>query len=225
MLVVEKYVRNEPMKEIFEQIMQEFVEARDSKPLKENPTADLIRNGACNAIKALIPLDATRYLVQGSVGIGGWAEVPWIGIFDNKVTKGAQEGYYVVYLFSNDMERVYLSLNQGVTWFNNNYRRAESQKKIKAVTKYWQSKLSSTLTDFPVLEIDLGSDLGKLGTDYQFAHICGKVYERGSIPSSDELACDLLGMIGVYRELVSKIQQDYDTFSSEEVNLAILADI
>ena len=35
---------------------------------------------------------------------------------DPEVTTTQQTGYYVVYLFSVDMKRVYLSLNQGITY-------------------------------------------------------------------------------------------------------------
>ncbi|MGB6970291.1 MAG: DUF3578 domain-containing protein, partial [Methyloceanibacter sp.] len=44
-----------------------------------------------------------------------WAHVPWVGLFDPAITDGAQHGFYIVYLFSADMKRVYLSMNQGTT--------------------------------------------------------------------------------------------------------------
>lgn len=34
---------------------------------------------------------------------------------DQKVTDSTQRGYYLVYLFSEDMRRLYLTLAQGVT--------------------------------------------------------------------------------------------------------------
>ena len=46
---------------------------------------------------------------------GGWAEIPWVAVFDPVVTTSAMRGHYVVYLFSADMQRLYLSLNQGIT--------------------------------------------------------------------------------------------------------------
>ncbi len=41
--------------------------------------------------------------------------VPWVAILDPDQTKTAQEGIYIVYLYSADLSRLYLSLNQGFT--------------------------------------------------------------------------------------------------------------
>jgi len=53
--------------------------------------------------------------VQGSCGKGNWATIPWISILNKKITQTTQEGVYIVYLFSEDMKRIYLTLNQGYT--------------------------------------------------------------------------------------------------------------
>ena len=55
-------------------------------------------------------------IAKGRCGVSGrWAHVPWVGLFDPAITDGAQHGFYIVYLFSADMKRVYLSINQGTT--------------------------------------------------------------------------------------------------------------
>ena len=56
-----------------------------------------------------------QYVVTGSVGQGNWASVPWIAIMNKAITTSTQRGYYIVYLFSEDMSRLYLTLAQGVT--------------------------------------------------------------------------------------------------------------
>jgi 5-methylcytosine-specific restriction protein A len=55
-----------------------------------------------------------EYLIEGSVGKGLMSETPWLALFDKTITKSAQSGYYVVYLFTSDFKGVYLSL--GVGW-------------------------------------------------------------------------------------------------------------
>jgi len=55
-----------------------------------------------------------EYLIEGSVGKGLMSEPPWLALFDKTITKSAQSGYYVVYLFTSDFKGVYLSL--GVGW-------------------------------------------------------------------------------------------------------------
>src|SRR5579872_3578620 len=46
---------------------------------------------------------AAEFKVEGSIGDGNIARVPWVGIFNLAVTKSAQEGYYIVLLFAEDM--------------------------------------------------------------------------------------------------------------------------
>jgi len=53
--------------------------------------------------------------IKGSVGQGNHTYYPWIGIFDKRVSTGATNGFYVVLLFSDDFEYLYLTLNQGST--------------------------------------------------------------------------------------------------------------
>ena len=60
-----------------------------------------------------IPQD--RYVIKGSVGQGGWTDVPWVAIMNKTVTTSTQRGYYIVYLFSDDMSKLYLTFAQGVT--------------------------------------------------------------------------------------------------------------
>ena len=50
--------------------------------------------------------DTQRLLFKGSAGQGNWAVGPWVAIFDARVTDSAQNGYYPVYLFREDMRGV-----------------------------------------------------------------------------------------------------------------------
>lgn len=56
-----------------------------------------------------------NFTVKGSIGVGNNTYYPWIGIFDSRVSTGATNGFYVVLLFSDDFEDLYLTLNQGST--------------------------------------------------------------------------------------------------------------
>lgn len=71
----------------------------------------------CKEIPAIIQgkLKKLDLLIQGSIGQGNFANYPWIAIFNPKASTGATNGYYVVLLISDDLERVYLTLNQGST--------------------------------------------------------------------------------------------------------------
>lgn len=54
-------------------------------------------------------------IVKGSVGIGRWAQIPWIGIRNSKATANFKEGLFVVYVFSPAFRAVYLTIIQGVS--------------------------------------------------------------------------------------------------------------
>ncbi len=66
-------------------------------------------------IKGNITADQNNLKIQGSIGQGNFANYPWIGIFNNKVSTGATVGYYIVLLISDDLQQLYLTLNQGST--------------------------------------------------------------------------------------------------------------
>jgi hypothetical protein len=53
--------------------------------------------------------------VKGSIGIGNTSHYPWIGFFDTRITKSAARGFYVVLLFSDDYDDLYLTLSHGST--------------------------------------------------------------------------------------------------------------
>jgi MrcB-like, N-terminal domain len=61
--------------------------------------------------------DISRYRVYGSVGQPNWtlAYIPWVAILRRDITRSTERGYYVVLLFSQDMQSCFLSLNQGFT--------------------------------------------------------------------------------------------------------------
>jgi MoxR-like ATPase len=53
--------------------------------------------------------------VEVSVGKGGWTKTPWIALLNTAVTTTTQQGIYGVFLVAEDLSRVYLTLNQGMT--------------------------------------------------------------------------------------------------------------
>jgi hypothetical protein len=59
--------------------------------------------------------------VEGSTGAGNITAAPWVGVFDPRLTTGATNGYYVVYLFSVDMKTVTLTIAFGTTQFEDQF--------------------------------------------------------------------------------------------------------
>ena len=85
-------------------------------PIANNVFAGFVRDAAQKYIKPKVVKNREHFYFKSSPGRPPhWADVPWIGIYDPNVTTTAQHGYYITYLFSIDMKRVYLNLNQGMT--------------------------------------------------------------------------------------------------------------
>ncbi len=100
------------MRDVLTKILDGYLFEKQ-KSFSENPLANYIREKAVDRIKEDLLIDEKIYKVAASPGIGNWAEIPWIAVFDREITETAQEGYYIVYLFRKDMSGVYLSLNMG----------------------------------------------------------------------------------------------------------------
>lgn len=93
-------------------------------------------------------IDDDNILIKGTVGKGQWASIPLLCIFDKRITNTPQKRFYIVYLFAEDMSGVYLSLNQGYTWYRNKYG-LEENNKIKFVSDYLRTKLRIDISNFP----------------------------------------------------------------------------
>lgn len=142
-----------------------------------------------------------HYIVKNSVGNGNWANCPWIAIFDPLVTKTAQEGYYLVYLFCEDMSGVYLSINQGITEVAKTYKK--NKKDILRIrANNYRAKIDM-LEAYNHTEIDLKiSNNNSDSKLYEFGNIYSKFYSKESIPAKEEIIKDLNYFLDKYKELV-----------------------
>jgi hypothetical protein len=101
------------LRDVLERIGKSYIDARAAS-FQGHSLAQFIRQDGPDEIAHT--LGDPGLISKGGCGVSGqWAYVPWIGLFDPAITEGAQRGFYIVYLFSADMKRVYLSVNQGTT--------------------------------------------------------------------------------------------------------------
>ncbi|MCM0582139.1 DUF3578 domain-containing protein [Weissella diestrammenae] len=122
---------------------------------------------------------STNYRIKGSVGqFKNWATIPWIGIFDKDITLGASSGFYIVYLFSSDMKRVYLSLNQGWSYYEKNIELNDNpEANVSNVSDYWRENLTT-----PRLDINISADPISLINNQELVNTrLPKGYELGNI--------------------------------------------
>ena len=115
------------LSEAIKKISSNYLEEKN-KAFANNELASFIRNSGKNIIEPNVLKYKDSFVFKGSPGqMNTWADVPWIAILDPDVTESTQNGFYVVYLFSVDMKRVYLSLNQGITFL---YKELKEKKSI-----------------------------------------------------------------------------------------------
>lgn len=169
---------------------------------------------ACDKIYETGLVNKEDYKVEGSVGQGNWAKVPWLAIFRKDITLSAQNGVYIVYLLSSDGNSLYLTLNQGVTEAGKDSTTKET---IKALRNN-ADRISAQLNKHSFLSdenINLGNDITDLGKKYQKGTIFYKKYSKHDIPSEDILREDLKKMLDIYEEYYDKVYKGNSTPSPE----------
>lgn len=171
------------------------------EPFSKHKLADFIRGTLASHVSNLLQAYASNLEVKGSAGQGVWARGPWIGIFDPLVTTSAQSGYYVCYLFKEDMSGVYLSLNQGMTEAKKHYK-ADAKTALLARAQNFRAMLGSRVPAEFTPEIDLApSAPGNDTAFYEAGNICAVHYPNQSMPSEATARKDLAQMISLYRSL------------------------
>lgn len=225
------------IRNILKSVVTEYQQAK-KESLKGHSMGEILRNKMREALIKRANLDPNIYHLVGSVGQGQWAEIPWLCIFIKDLTISATRGYYIVYLFNADGSGLYISLNQGWTYFKDKYGTKIGREKIRKTASIVRDKLNTVPYNMKLLNIDLKGkrDLAK---GYELGHICGRYYDIDNLPSEEEIINDLQGLLLTYREVIGLIDNrsieqfnDYillyedglypeDEFSEEEYQLAV----
>ena len=83
--------------------IKSYPEDRKVYSLYELPSAEILSQTIPTLLHHNAGIPERAYKIQGSIGQGNPAEIPWICVFDLEITSSAQDGYYIVYLFKSDM--------------------------------------------------------------------------------------------------------------------------
>ena len=180
------------LKELFIEISSNYLKSI-KEPLTGHPLAQLIRERSKEIISNLI--NDQELTIKGSPGMGNWNFVPWIAIFNKNETDGAQEGIYVVYLFSDDLKRLYLTFNQGITNPIVQFGRKVAIQKLQA--KALDIRTNFTLQNFNS-DNNIKLSNGTPGSDYEKVTIFYKEYSLDNLPENDTLLSDLKQLISFY---------------------------
>ncbi len=200
---------NKTLKEYFEEVLNDYEQAsKVHTTTNEIPRLKNLINGQKGLIPKFIKVESRLidYTVKGSIGQGNITPFPWVCIFDNEITKSAQRGYYLVYLFKEDMSGFYLSLNQGWEQYNKLYK--DSKVGLRKINENAQLAMSilRTVKNLKTGSINIKGNSNRIRErGYENGNIAAIYYDFKNIPDDDVLFSDLNKMLSVYSELKSLV--------------------
>lgn len=148
--------------------------------------------------------DKGKYLIKASVGAGQKSEIPWLCVFNKNITTSATKGIYICYLFKSDMSGFYLVLGQGITTFEELYRK-EKYDNIKKVAEYFRNLIGDNDNRFSKEPINLKGTKG-LAKGYEAGTIISKYYAKDNY-SDEEFINDLIELKNIYDEICENMAE------------------
>ena len=201
------------MRDVISKILNGYSSAK-REPFAGHPMGTYFRNEIPSIIYGTGIVNSETHLITGSVGQGQWATIPWICIFDRKITTTATKGVYIVYLLSKDGNTLYLTFMQGCTDIRSTHSKRETITILHKKAMEIASRIDAR--EFIVDDdINLGSNLPDLAELYQAGTIFHKAYYKDSIPSEYELRDDLSKMMEIYSDYSNRFR--IGTFDSWEI--------
>ena len=157
----------------------------------------VIKNEIPEAMRNKLSL-TSDYIIKGSIGNGQFASIPWIAIMDKDITTSTKAGVYSVFLFSSGGERIYLTLNQGVTYFSENkYKESE----IKNISSDMLKKFPSSKALDIKIKLDSNTVLGK---GYETTTVSAFEYDTSDMPTEEILLDNLRSLLDDYSKIKKK---------------------
>ncbi|OAB48012.1 MrcB family domain-containing protein [Paenibacillus antarcticus] len=178
-------------------VMSSYLDAK-KESFGGHPLGNLLRQVIPNGLKELSFI-GDNLKVQGSVGQGNWANIPWIAIMDKRITGTTQHGEYIVYLFAEDMSSVYLTLAQGVTVPKNDMGKVQAYQYLRNKVTDIRKLIS---LDGMVQDDQINLTSGGLGQDYQVSTVAYYRYEADQLPDDEQLIADLNKVFEYYNQYV-----------------------
>ncbi|PPQ14916.1 hypothetical protein CV770_34395 [Bradyrhizobium sp. AC87j1] len=144
------------------------------------------------------------YLIEGSTGKGYITAAPWVATFDRSVTTSATQGFYLVYLFSIDLRRLYLSLAFGTTQFAAYFGNVQERHLALRAAAIHLGRLipPGRLLRFEPLNL-AAEPSDRMHYDYEQSSIATIEYDLDALPDEAQLVDHYVYMLEVYRNLVT----------------------
>jgi len=151
-----------------------------------------------------------------SLGKGVWAKVPWIALMNRNVTTSTQEGLYVVFLLAEDLSRVYLTLNQGMTQLVRSNGEAGAVRILRERASGYRAAVSELANHGFILgdQIDLKTGNWR-AKNYQPSTIAFAEFATNKLPTNAALEALLEPLLAAYDRLVDAEDGDSEPVMEE----------
>lgn len=170
---------------------------------KDSKAGSLFKNVIPAKIIKQMELSEERFDVQGSIGQGNYAEIPWVCVFNKKITQSATKGIYIVQLYKKDGSGMYLGLGQGITYFREKYASKNPLSKARNVALNLR-KIVDIPDEYKLDKIDLNCKT-PLGKGYEAGFIAGIYYDFTKMPDEKKLIEDHKTLMEIYDNIVDLI--------------------
>ena len=177
--------------------------------LKDHPLAKKIRQDGPELFGSQLTGTHLDFDIKGSAGQGQWADIPWIAFLNPSVTDRASQGYYVVYLFQSNSNKIILGLAQSFEEAEKEFKK-DSKDVLDKQAEIMRKKIPEYAKDFKssIPEIEVSGSL-----NYRHGHVYHLEYDSNSLPAEEILEKDLKMMLDAYETLFYRGGRDSDNFS------------
>ena len=200
--------------EALNRVSKNYLDAK-LKSMSSSSLAPFINKISKEIVKPKIKKNREHYKYRSSCGQhSNWADVPWIAVLDPEITTSTMRGYYIVFLFSIDMKRVYLSLNQGMTDIEKELKTSGAANELLRRADFIRDRIPEYKKDFIFNPIDLSIKLSGNTTRpflYEKGHAFGKEYSLSKGLDENEITNDLNQILNLYSLLNYRGGIDSDT--------------
>lgn len=199
--------------ENFKKVLDNYLQVYASEPWGGN-LAHFISYELTEPFKDLV--DENKYIIKGASGQGRWTLVPSLSILNKEITTSPQNGYYIVYLFKEDMSGVVLSLNFGSTDFADKFGKKNLQRAAKNFRNLLQEEFEQTQLYTPLyLGRKEGAKTHDRTQDYEKGDIYNIEYSLDDLDSDEKLIKDFKFFLKLYDYLYE--QRGTTIFTDEEL--------
>lgn len=176
---------------------------------KRNPAHDLVLNHIPEILKSWAT-EYDQYIFKGSEGEGNLTKTPWFAVLNPEITETARKGYYIVYLFDENLNKLILAIGFGVTQFEKRYGGGKkiypalnlAVENMRMNSAYLANSVLITTgsrTNKEVLSLTNTGD--KKLSEYEKCVIYALSYDLQKLPNNDVMKSDFLEYLNLYSQM------------------------